>query len=132
MLFHIKFSYLFLLSCYSDPVCVSLGKLLEVVGLDRMVIMAMDEAESLCRLTEYLDKPWSKYVALRRALRLLRDYQFWSLFLATAGKLGQFTPPPHMSMTGRLVQGKSHFAVPFSALGFDHLAAEFLDDGTSM
>jgi hypothetical protein len=69
---------------------------------------------------------WSQLSALRRALRAIRLFPVWSLFLSTAGKLEQFAPAPVLDDSNRIVEGRLTILTPFSALGFDLLAEEVL------
>jgi hypothetical protein len=65
---------------------------------------------------------WSQFSALRRALRAIRLFPIWSLFLSTTGKLEQFAPAPLLDDSNRIVEGRLSILTPYSALGFDLLA----------
>jgi hypothetical protein len=85
-------------------------------------------------MTEVLDvgtdHKWSKFTSFRRAFRALRSYPIWSIFLSTTGKFDQFASAPFSDMSSRIVMGVLVSAMPFSALGFDHLAEMFRGDGS--
>ncbi|KAF8326793.1 uncharacterized protein EI90DRAFT_3069045 [Cantharellus anzutake] len=97
--------------------------------------LAFDEAHTLA--PSNTGGGWSAFTSMRRALRGLRSFPIWSLFLSTTGKSDQFSPPPSLDPSSRILQGELSAVNPFSALGFDHMAMKFregmtLDDVTEL
>jgi hypothetical protein len=121
-----------------DP-AIELGqaiqKLLQVIAPGHgpnpppILFLAYDEAHTLCREIPG-EQSGSQFKSLRLASWAMKDFPVWSLFLSTTGKLEQFSPPSHLEDSSRLLMGTLTTALPFSVLGFDHLAELFCDDGT--
>ncbi|KAF8313034.1 uncharacterized protein EI90DRAFT_3092493, partial [Cantharellus anzutake] len=100
-----------------------------------ILTLAFDEAHTLA--PSNTGRRWSAFSSIRRALRGLRSFPIWTLFLSTAGKSDQFSPPPSLDPSSRILQGKLASVKPFSALGFDRMAMKFregmtLDDVTKL
>ncbi|KAF8324658.1 uncharacterized protein EI90DRAFT_3074728, partial [Cantharellus anzutake] len=100
-----------------------------------ILTLAFDEAHTLA--PSNTGRRWSAFSSIRRALRGLRSFPIWTLFLSTTGKSDQFSPPPSLDPSSRILQGKLASVKPFSALGFDRMAMEFregmtLDDVTKL
>jgi hypothetical protein len=93
------------------------------------IILAFDEAQTISEMIRTNGAQWSKLSALRHALRALRVFPIWSVFLSTTGKLPQFTPAPAKERSDRLVKGLLFVLTPFTALGFDLLAKKVSFDG---
>ncbi|KAF8325609.1 uncharacterized protein EI90DRAFT_3072219 [Cantharellus anzutake] len=88
-----------------------------------VLCLAFDEAHTLTTPNPGGDP--IPFTSLRRALRALRTFPIWSLFLSTTGKSDQFSPPSHLDPSSRILKGELVSIKPFSALGFDHMAKEF-------
>ena len=86
------------------------------------MFLAFDEAHVIAETITTNGIQWSQFSALRRALRAIRLFPVWSLFLSTTGKLEQFAPAPVLDDSNRIVEGRLIILTPFSALGFDLLA----------
>ena len=97
-----------------------------------LVCLAFDEAHTMSDVIVDADTniEWSKFTSFRRAFWALRSLPIWSIFLSTTGKFDQFASAPHSDMSSRIVMGILVSVMPFSALGFDHLAEKFRDDGS--
>jgi len=85
-------------------------------------LLAVDEAHTILETIATNGVQWSQFSALRRALRAIRLFPVWSLFLFTTGKLEQFAPAPIMDKSNRVAGGRLTILTPFIALGFDLLA----------
>ncbi|KAF8328569.1 uncharacterized protein EI90DRAFT_3064614 [Cantharellus anzutake] len=97
--------------------------------------LAFDEAHTLAPLNT--GRGWSAFTSMRRALRSLRSFPIWTLFLSTTGESDRFSPPPSLDPSSRILQGELASVKPFSALGFDHMVMKFcegmtLDDVTKL
>ena len=104
---------------------------METIGQDQILSIAWDEAQDICVMVqERSGTRFSRFASLRRALRRLNGRKVWSIFLSTTGKLQQFATAPQNDASDRIVRGELHIPTPFSALGFDHLAEQFVHDGT--
>jgi len=92
-----------------------------------VIILAFDEAHVLID-QEWKDLPlmWSALSELRRSLRFLNEHPLFSVFLSTTGKIAQITPTKQNgSLAPSLIP-----IIPFSDLGFDHLAQKIAVDGS--
>jgi hypothetical protein len=94
----------------------------------RIMVLAFDEAHTLFSSRDA--KGGTPYTSLRRALRGMREYPIWSVFLSTTGKSSQFAPPPHLDPSDRILWGLHLNAIPFTLLGFDQVAGKFQEDMT--
>ena len=101
-----------------------------VPSLSPTLFLAFDEAHTISETITTNGVQWSQFSALRRALRAIRLFPVWSLFLSTTGKLEQFAPAPVLDDSNRIVEGRLIFLTPFSALGFDLLADVLSCDGS--
>jgi len=100
--------------------------------LPPMVIIAFDEAHVLTDTKHNpLDGTWSKFSELRRGIRVLNPYPFFSLFLSTTGKIQDFTPPPHKDGSKRLERRALVLLPPFTELGFDQMVQSRISDGSA-
>ena len=90
--------------------------------LSPTLLLTFDEAHAIAKMNTTNGIQWSQFSALRRALRAIRLFPVWSLFLSTTGKLEQFAPAPVLDDSNRIVEGRPIILTPFSALGFDLLA----------
>lgn len=86
------------------------------------LFLTVDEAHTISETITTNGVQWSQFSALQRALRAIRLFPVWSLFLSTTGKLEQFAPAPIMDKSNRIAGGRLTILTPFSALGFDLLA----------
>jgi hypothetical protein len=94
------------------------------------LFLAFDEAHTICEPLVHEGVNWSKFSSLRRALRGIRAFPVWSLFLSTTGKLEQFAPAAPFDSSYRVALNLFTIPTPFSALGFDLLAKKLRDDGS--
>jgi hypothetical protein len=94
--------------------------------------LAFDEAHTMMDvITDVATNiKWTKFASFRRAFRALRSFPIWSFFLSTTGKFDQFASAPGSELSSRIVMGMLVSVMPFSALGFDHLAQKFCADGS--
>jgi hypothetical protein len=84
------------------------------------VVICWDESHSL---TEYpTGVRWSIYSELRRALRVILDSSFISIFLSTAGKFHNFSPSPEYEPSARLMNHVPEMLPPITMVGFDEFA----------
>lgn len=86
------------------------------------MFLAFDEAHVIADTKTTNGIQRSQFSALRRALRAIRLFPIWSLFLSTTGKLEQFAPAPILDDSNRIVEGRLNTLTPYSAVGFDLLA----------
>ncbi|RDX39464.1 hypothetical protein OH76DRAFT_1297907, partial [Lentinus brumalis] len=70
-----------------------------------LVIVSFDEAQMLDEVdTKTTDITWTLFAEVRRCLRIIRELPIFALFLSTVGKLEQFSPPPQLDSSARIVQ----------------------------
>ncbi|KAF8326117.1 uncharacterized protein EI90DRAFT_3128266 [Cantharellus anzutake] len=93
-----------------------------------ILTLAFDEAHTL--VPSNTGRGWSAFSSMRRALRGLRLFPIWTLFLSTTGKSDQFSLPPFLDPSSRIIQGELSSVKPFSALGFDRMAMKFREGMT--
>ena len=95
-----------------------------------LVILAFDEAHTLTQVAsededEGVIGARSPFAYLRRALRSIREKNFFSLFLSTTGKITQFTSARAIDPSSRVQTGELSLIPPFTALGWDHLTKDY-------
>jgi hypothetical protein len=88
-----------------------------------MLLIAVDEAHSLAfpKTPKDQDPLPTAFSELRRALRQMRDFPVFALFLSTTGNIHDFTPPPKRDSSERLVDEILRLYPPFTELGFDQM-----------
>jgi hypothetical protein len=97
------------------------------------VILSFDEAHTLTVVEkDEIDGSWSKFSELRRALRAIRTYPCFSIFLSATGKVQQFTPDSHNDTSLRLQEGVLTLIPSFCELGFDHFAERAISGETTL
>jgi hypothetical protein len=97
-----------------------------VVKSASLMVLAFDEAHTLFSHGQ----EGQPFKSLRHALRGMRQHPIWSVFLSTTGKSSQFTPPPYLDPSERILWGLLVNAIPFTLLGFDQVAKKFQEGMT--
>ncbi|KAM6501250.1 hypothetical protein JOM56_004264, partial [Amanita muscaria] len=96
--------------------------------LPPLVVLAFDEAHVLSVEKYQLDTGYfSKFSELRRALRALNELPIFSVFLSTAGKIQNITPPAGSDDSGRVQKAELVLLPPFTELGFDQMVEKISD-----
>jgi hypothetical protein len=91
-----------------------------------MVILAFDEAHVL--VWEPAGNTWSKFSEFRRALRSIRSYPIFSVFLSTTGRVHAFIPSSREDLSARLMLRSLSLLPPFTELGFDQMVGKIREN----
>jgi hypothetical protein len=93
------------------------------------VVLAIDEAHVLSDPSPVAGGPPAptRFSQFQRALRTLRHLPIFTVFLSTAGKIQDFTPPPNKDPSNRIDGTQLHAPSPFTELGFDQMLGSFKD-----
>ena len=97
-----------------------------------VLVLSFDEAHPLAEVHDDPMGRWSNFSELRRALRIIHLYPFFSLFLSTNGKVNQFMPQPQDDNSNRIQKGLVRAIPPFCELGFDQLAEKIIHRKTTI
>ncbi|TFK79479.1 hypothetical protein K466DRAFT_592374 [Polyporus arcularius HHB13444] len=88
-----------------------------------LVIVSFDEAQMLDEVdTKTTDTTWTLFAEVRRCLRIIRELPIFALFLSTVGKLEQFSPPPQLGSSTRIVRTELRPFEPIVVTPLDVLA----------
>lgn len=93
-----------------------------------LLVICFDEAH---RLTDKIPGvSWTCFSELRRALRVLKPFPFFSLFLSTAGKFHLFSPDYYYDASNRIQHQILDMFPPITETNFDQFAEKVAVDGS--
>lgn len=95
---------------------------------DPLLVICFDESHSLTDRIE--DVPFTRFSELRRALRVLCQRPFFSIFLSTAGKFHLFSPDFLFDASNRIQYQHLDLFPPITETSFDQFAQKVSVDGT--
>ena len=85
-------------------------------------MICWDESHCLVEPAPTVDRPWTTFSELRRALRTLRDVSFISIFLSTAGKFHDFSSGGMHDPSARVARDEFKMLPPITEVNFDLFA----------
>ncbi|KAG6849390.1 hypothetical protein H0H93_008836 [Arthromyces matolae] len=90
------------------------------------LVLAIDEVHGL---VQEVSKDNDGFVHLRRQLnKIVAEKHIFTVLLSTAGKIQRYMPPTSMDPSSRRRTGHLGVLPPFTALGFDQLAQEAVEE----
>jgi hypothetical protein len=118
----------------ADTITKFLKQFLNIDPADErpVLVLSIDEAHFLT--SDPHRHGWTAFTAFRRVLHRIRNEGLvFTLFLSTAGKIGEYSPPQRLDKSARVNKGTYHSLPPFFDLDFDQFADKIVpSDGFSL